>query len=258
MKIRMAVICLLFSWGALAQTQVTIYGDDAYPPYSFKDKKGQMTGIYTVILREIFQQMPEFLVSIEGYPWKRGLKEIEQGLIFGLYPPYKRERDRPYMEYDVPILDEELVVVCHEKILHQQRIRWPEDFYGLTVGNNSGFAAGGKPFWQAVERGDIEVEETRGTSKNLQKLIAERVDCYMNDALSIEWELKALMKRGKYNGLSVKKAVVISSEQGYLGFVSDDSRFPFKDKFKARFYSILHEMKGTGRIQKIIDDFIAR
>ena len=35
--------------GSTAQTKVTIYGDDSYPPYSFLDS-GRLTGIYTLIL----------------------------------------------------------------------------------------------------------------------------------------------------------------------------------------------------------------
>ncbi|GLQ31557.1 substrate-binding periplasmic protein [Litoribrevibacter albus] len=257
MKTLIAVLCVLISLGVQAQTQVSIYGDDAYPPYSFKDK-GKMTGIYTVVLQEIFQQMPEYRVSIEGYPWKRGLKEIEQGKIFALYPPYKRVKERPYMEYEEPILDEQLVVFCHEKVLSTPRTKWPDDYYGLTIGNNSGFAAGGDAFWQAVKRGDIKVEETKGTSKNLLKLIAGRIDCYMNDGLSIQWELKALQNQGKYNGLSVKKGAVISSEQGFLGFATDGSKFPYKDTFKEKFHAVLNQMKSSGRVQQVIDEFIAQ
>lgn len=256
MKLVFVLAFALISVLGHAQTAVKIFGDDAYPPYSFKDNKGQMTGIYTLVLREIFDQMPEYRVSLEGYPWKRGLNEIERGKIFALYPPYKREKERPFMEYDMPILDEQLVVFCHEKVLLKPRKEWPKDYYGLTIGNNSGFAAGGDAFWAAVKRGDIKVEETKGTSKNLQKLIAGRIDCYMNDGLSIQWELKALQKQGKYNGVSVKKGAVISSEQGFLGFATDGGAFPFKGDFKATYHQVLEKMKASGRIDEIIDSFI--
>ena len=74
---------------------------------------------------------------------------------------------------------------------------------GLTIGNNSGFSAGGDEFKAAVKAGKIKLSETKGTPKNLLKLIAGRVDCYMNDALSIQWELKKLQKEGKYNGSTI-------------------------------------------------------
>ncbi len=249
-------LCACVSVSVWSQTRVEIYGDDAYPPYSYKDTNGQMNGIYTVILQEIFKQMPDYRVSLEGYPWKRGLKEVEQGRIFALYPPYKREKDRPYMEYDMAILDEQLVVVCHEKVLLTPRPEWPSDYYGLTVGNNAGFSAGGDAFWAAVKRGDIKVEETKGTDKNLLKLIAGRVDCYMNDGLSIQWELKALQKKGKYNGKTIRQGAVISSEQGFLGFATNGSGFPYKSAFKDQYHAILKEMKASGRIDEIIKAFI--
>ena len=52
--------------------------------------------------------MPDYNVTIKGVPWKRGLLQIEGGKNFALYPPYKRPKQRPYMEYDMSILDEKL------------------------------------------------------------------------------------------------------------------------------------------------------
>ncbi len=57
----------------IAAESVTVIADEAYPPYSYK-KDGKMTGIYTDILRAVFYGMPDYKVTIEGVPWKRGLK----------------------------------------------------------------------------------------------------------------------------------------------------------------------------------------
>ena len=84
---------------------------------------------------------------------------------------------------------------------------------GLTIGNNSGFSASGDEFKAAVKAGKIKLNETKGTPKNLLKLIAGRVDCYMNDALSIQWGLKKLQKEGKYNGSTIVEGATISSDK---------------------------------------------
>jgi len=255
MKKIILALCLCLSFSYLsAQTQVTIYGDDSYPPYSFLDS-GRLTGIYTVILDKIFAQMPEFEVSLKGMDWKRGLTQIQRGYIFALFPPYKRA-ERPFMEFDMPILDEELVVYCHKNVLAKPRPNWPEDYYGLKVGNNAGFAVGGSIFWQAVKAGKITVEETKGTPNSLLKLIAGQVDCYMNDAISIQWELKKLMKEGRYDGESILKSAMISAEQGYLGFASSGTRYPFKNDFKKRYLTILKRMKDSGEIDVIVKRFL--
>lgn len=238
-----------------AATQVKIYGDDSYPPYSFVEK-GKLTGIYTVILERAFAQMPDYQVALKPWPWKRGLKAIESGDIFALYPPYNRPKQRPFMEYDMAILDEELVVFCSKKVLSKPRPNWPNDYLGLTIGNNAGFSAGGDAFWSAVKAKKIKVQEAKGTPKNLLKLIAGRVDCYMNDGLSIQWELKKLQSEGKYDGASLVKGATISAEQGFLGFATEGGKFAYKDDFKQQYLKVLKQMKESGEIDTIIADFL--
>lgn len=256
MRRYLALICTtLVSGTAVAKTDVTVYGDDTYPPYSYVES-GRLTGIYTVILENIFAKMPDYNVTLKGIPWKRGLSEIEGNKIFALYPPYKRPEQRPYMEYDVPILDEKLVVVCQKDVLSSPRPNWPGDYMGLTIGNNAGFSAGGDEFWSAVKAGKIKVTETKGTPKNLLKLINGRIDCYMNDALSIQWELKKLQNEGKYNGQSIAEGATISSEQGFLGIVTNGAGFPYKESFKTEYHAILNQMRESGELDRIVNDFI--
>lgn len=238
-----------------AATPVKIYGDDSYPPYSFVEK-GKLTGIYTVILERAFAQMPGYQVALKPWPWKRGLKAIENGDIFALYPPYNRPKQRPFMEYDTAIVDEELVVFCNKQVLSQARPNWPDDYFGLTIGNNAGFSAGGDAFWAAVKTKKIKVQEAKGTPKNLLKLIAGRIDCYMNDGLSIQWELKKLQSQGKYDGSSLVKGATISAEQGFLGFATNGAKFTYKDDFKQQYLTVLKQMKESGEIDTIITDFL--
>ena len=253
-KITLAFYFLFCSSFLYAQTKVTIYGDESYPPYSFIDS-GRLTGVYAVILEKIFAQMPEYEVVLKGMEWKRGLAQIQRGYIFALFPPYKRA-ERPFMEFDLPILDEELVVFCRKDALSKPRPNWPEDYYGLTIGNNTGFSVGGSQFWEAVKDGEIKVEETKGTPRSLLRLINGQVDCYMNDALSIKWELKKFVKEGRYDGESIIQSAKISSEQGYLGFATGGSRYPFKRDFKTKYLAILKKMKESGEINAIVKRFL--
>ncbi|WP_028866255.1 substrate-binding periplasmic protein [Psychromonas aquimarina] len=246
---------LLFSFHVSAQTEVKIYGDDDYAPYSYA-QAGKMTGLYTAVLKKVAEKMPDYKISFLKTPWKRGLSDIEKGKIFALYPPYAHPEKRPYMEYETAILDEELSLFCSDKIAEQDRPAWPVDYYGLTIGNNAGFTVGGDAFLDAVKDGKISLKEVKGTSKNLQKLINGRIDCYLNDGLATEWELKKLQDNGKYSGRGVSKALVISAEQGYLGIVTDGSKFPYKDDFKKQYNRVLTEMKKSGEVQQIVDNYL--
>ena len=243
----------LLSHPVFAEQQVTIYADDAYPPYSYVEN-GELKGIYTEILSNVFSKMEGYQVKLEGRPWKRGLKLMETGEGFALYPPYKREQDRPYMEYTTPILAEQSAAYCKEKVLETSRNQWPDDYYGLTIGNSSGFAVGGKDFDDAVKAGKIKVSESKGNRKNLLKLDAGRIDCFINDALSIEWELSLMKKQGQYNS-GIIRGATINSENGYLGLTKLSEKYSYLEDFKEQYHQHLKSMKDNGEIDKIIEKY---
>ncbi|WP_237361903.1 substrate-binding periplasmic protein [Vibrio marisflavi] len=249
------MLLLVFCSNAYSQINVIVYGDDSYPPYSYTEN-GKISGVYTEILKRVFAKMPEYNVEIHSIPWKRGLAKIENGEIFALYPPYKRSKQRPFMEYDGPILNEKLVVVCLKPVLETPRPNWPLDYIGLKIGGNSGFSSGGDQFYDLVEKNQIELDEVKGTESNILKLISGRIDCYMNDAISIQWELNKLQLSGQYDGESIVQGAVISSEHGYLGIASDGREFSFKEDFKQQYLGVLKAMKKSGEIEKIISKFL--
>ncbi len=247
---------------AAASTPVTIYADGSYPPYSWQEN-GEVRGLYTRILRTAFSRMPDYEVEIRAVPWKRGLKLLESGSGFALYPPYFRLRQRPWIwPYSLPIADEQVVVFCREGVLNEAQLKnWPEGYYGLRIGINAGFQLGGDQFWQAVEAGQIRVQEAGGNRENLTILGVGRTDCYMNDRLSILMELKRLKSQGKYHEGSKHARLIegatVTREQGFLGYTSRDrGRFSFKADFKKQLDSQLYQMRRSGELQRIIDDFI--
>ncbi len=239
---------------------VTIYADENYPPYSY-NQYNSMQGIYTEILSTAFAKMKNYNVEIVPLPWKRALKLIETGQAFAIYPPYFHIVERPYIwPYSLPLLDEQVIVICREVIFKKSsRPNWPEDYYGLKIGNNAGFQLGGDKFWHAVKKGKITVSEAKGNRENLLMLGLGRTDCYMNDKLSILWELKQLKLMGEYdeNGKHAKLAegVTISIEQGFLGYTATN-KYPFKDDFKKQLDSVLYDMRRNGQIQKIINSYV--
>ncbi len=253
----LASILLLFSSMSWSQTPVTIYGDDSYPPYSYTEN-GKQTGIYTVILERLFQRMSDYKVTLEGRPWKRSLRAIEAGEILALYPPYKLPKDRPYMEYDLPILDEEIIVICRDQVLSQPRTRWPQDYLGLTIGNNLGFNVGGQAFAAQVKEGNIKLQEANDTKLNLLKLIKGRIDCYINDAVSIRWQLNQLQKQGLYQGVGLSQGLTIHTVQGYLGFAVKDDKFPHKADFKRQYLKQLNQMHQSGEINRILLEYLLK
>lgn len=238
---------------------VTVYGDDAYPPYSY-GQNGTAHGIYSDILREIFARMPEYRVEIVPIPWKRGLKMLEVGEGFALYPPYYYSDKRAYISpYSEPILNEEVVVYCRpEQVTDRKLASWPDDYFGLTVGINEAFALGGSDFWHAVRQGKINLREAKGNRANILNLYNKKTDCYINDRLSILWEIKLLIQEGIVNpDWMLTLGTSIGGEQGYLGYSNVNSdKFPFKADFVAKFNQTLEQLRIDGTVEAIMARYL--
>jgi len=242
-----------------AETDVTVYALEDYPPYTYVDS-GTLKGIYVDILQRVFSQMHRYRVTMLPIPWKRGLAYLEKGTGFALFPPYYLPKERPYMDYSTPIFPEEVILMCPEALLITPRPNWPDDYYGLKIGNNAGYHIGGEAFDLAGQQGKLIIEEAKTTHQNLQKLINGRVDCYLNDRMNIRWELAQLKRDklydegGKHSRL--KEGVIVKKFDVYLGITNRDrGKFSFKEDFVKQFNQIIEEMKASGEIQKIVEAF---
>ncbi|WP_137938293.1 transporter substrate-binding domain-containing protein [Chitinivorax sp. B] len=259
-KLLIALVALAPGWTYAADTTVTLLIDDAYPPYAYK-QNDKAAGIYPDVLRMAASKLKGFKVELVPKPWKRALAEVEAGMAMGVVPPYYRPIERPWIRpYSVPILEERVVVFCRREMFSDSpRLRWPDDYRGLTFGNNMGFVLGGQPFWTAVQMGLITVQEAPGSRTNLTKLINKRIDCYLNDRLAILSEIAQMRRDGIYDDIKhahIQEGATISIENGHIGYSSvDGERFAHKDEFVKQMDAILTLMRQSGDIQRIVDQY---
>ena len=259
-NVSIALLALLVFCGreSGAETRVTVYCDDNYPPYSYVEG-GKVKGIYTEVVRRAFSAMAGYAVTIEAVPWKRGLHLLESGTGFALFPPYHRSGERPYMDYSVRILDERLVIFLRQGVAEKRRLHsWPFDYYGLRVGKNKGFLVSqNRDYLEAVRAGKITVEEAKDNRANVLKLGMGRIDAYINDRLSVLWTISRLKRAGVYDAGGLHERIIegitLSTEYGHLGYTNrDEGRFAFKGDFIARFNAVIEAMKKNGEIEEII------
>jgi len=229
-----------------AQHHVVIYGDESYPPYSYSEN-GQAKGIYVDILKLAFSKMTNYEVTLKTLPWKRALRYIKSGEAFALYPPYHTQQRLPWMSFSEPILQEEIVVFGKEQNL-KGKTKWPEDFYGHTIGLNRGFspyALGGVAFGDAFQAKKIKTEEANTTEQNFKKLERERFPFYINDKF---------LDISPYP--SIKKGMTVNINFGHLGFTKQNDNYKFITDFKNTFDQIIKDMKESNEIKKILDKYI--
>ena len=226
-----------------------IAGDQSYPPYSFK-ANGKITGIYTDIIASAVTRM-EQPATITFLPWKRGLSDLKNGKLPMLYPPYYRPQQRPYMAYSTAILEETLVIYCHRDLKLTDK-QFPQDYTGLTFGQNSGFSSG-PAVEAATHQGIIRLTEVNSTAANLKKLFNRRIDCYINDRLSIQYQL-ALMNKARPLTLSdIEETHILSREKGYLAFNKEAGNDV--KRFIEQFNQVIATMKASGEIDAIVERY---
>ncbi|WDP89461.1 MAG: transporter substrate-binding domain-containing protein [Desulfobacter sp.] len=244
----------MFPATASAQ-DVVIYCDNNYAPYSYAES-GKAAGIYTEIFAKAFARMNGYAVTIKPVPWKRGVKLMEDGKGFALYPPYYRPKARPFMDYPVPVLDEGYSVLTSKAFAGGGSKTWPDDFAGKKIGINAGFSI---PDVDKAKALGVKIEEAATSRSNLLKLVSGRLDGYISDKNAMLWELKQLRDKGEYDPATQELVIAgdISREQGYLGFTNQDKgAFSFKADFVKQFVAVINEMKAGGEIQAVLDAYI--
>lgn len=255
-----AVLCLSVLAAACARAQapqpVVIYGDDDYPPYSYVEQ-GQLKGIYTEIVREALQAMPQYQAQLRPVPWKRGVLMLQTGEAFALYPPYSWRSERPYVRYSVPLLMEQMVVFCNQDVVSRRKLeQWPADYGGLHIGMNAGFIAGDPSLMAALRALHVALEPAKGTRSNLLKLMRGRIDCYLSDRLSAQWELQRLRRDGQAQAplQAIRETAQLAGQQGHVGFTQrQPAAYPYRDDFIEQFNAAIVRMQASGAIRRIVD-----
>ncbi|GLO61978.1 ABC transporter substrate-binding protein [Vibrio sp. MACH09] len=239
---------------------VTIYGESTYRPYAWVED-GVFKGIYIDVLNTIFEQMDDYQVTLKAVPWERGLFLLKTGDAFSLFPPYYYPNRRPYISpYSTPLYREKTVLICQKKVFDIERNKWPNDYYGLSIGQSSGYLLGGEAFFEAVARNEMFLSESRRAGQNLLMVATGRIDCYINDELVIKTELNELSKDEHYRAYldNVQFGPIISYEDSFLGFSNvNNELYPYKAHFVEQFNTLLTEMHKRGEIELIIEKHLS-
>jgi polar amino acid transport system substrate-binding protein len=238
--------------------KVTILSDDSYPPYSFLDN-GVLKGIYVDIIIESAKLISsKYDVSVVAVPWKRGLLEVKEGRAFAILPPYKHIKKRPYMwPYSQAIMTEEIVAYCHKdipflKYVQQQQKR----NYPLNIGINAGYLILNKELQHAKESQSIIIRENKSTLSNILKLYSRRIDCYLNDRLSTEWEISRIPEKRNIHLDDIKEALVVMSKTAHIGYTNNNNHvFSFKNDFVMRMDKAIEQVITSNKYQEILNNY---
>lgn len=245
--------CAILSGPVFAGEKVILEADDDYAPYTYVEK-GQHKGIYVEFLKKVAEKLaPAYEVTLQPTPWKRGLTNLENGDSLALFPPYFN-KDRKFIQpYSTPLYRETIVLFCTDEVMKTPRKNFPDDFAGLTIGINLGFALGEK-MTNAAKSGKIKTEEVKGNEGNIKKLNAGRIGCYANDRLSVIHSAKGLRNDSEFKNFKLNEAIELSGEDAFIAY-SGANKAAYKADFVAKMNAAIEEAKKAGVMAKLIADY---
>ncbi|PHR73929.1 MAG: hypothetical protein COA66_02410 [Arcobacter sp.] len=256
----------------LTAHEVKISTYDVLAPFAFRDEQGKLSGVYIEIVKKAVSRMPDYNVSFNVIPWARAKIEAKKGSTFAILPPYFHAHDwltdtepkRPYLwPYSLALFTQSDVVICNQKVLSVARTEYPKDFQGLEFVMWRGDGRAGEKFTKMVEEKKIALHLLKDVKSTINFLLSNRADCTVTSKIPFAWQVKQMKKTGEYkkyakNNVILKEAIVISTNEGYLGYtdINDEENYPYKKDFSIKFDIEIYKMKKNGEIQKIVERFI--
>ena len=241
------MILLLFATGVLGE-EITILGNDYSPPKISMEGETP-AGILTDIVQYLDQQMPDYTLKIELYPWARAYESAVAGKggIIGLSMTAERLK---IFDYSEPVYYDEVAIV----VLKGQEFPFEtiEDLQGKTIGIGRG-GSFGEEYEKAKQSGLFKIEEDNGPVMRLKKLLAKRMDCaFINPGAAA---LRYAVKQDEELLQHAEEFVVLPTpfrrDPNFLGFSKKMGKTDFLQAFNAE----LKKAYESGAIQKIIDQY---
>ena len=242
---------------------VSLVTDDNHFPYAYLDQ-GKPAGLYVKIVETIAARMPAYAVRITALPWNRALHQTETGEASGIFPPHRFPAMRPYLDlYSDPIMAETPVLQCNDVALaahgiDRRRAVWPAGYAGAAIATAMGTHMGGEELRKIFADNRITVASTGGIIENLRTLAHGRVDCVLNDRLTIRAATAWLVKNDPRLQMSmINEAIAFPVEQSHLALSGPaGAREPFHPAFLADFNAQLRRLREDGALDQIVEDYL--
>lgn len=199
---------------------IVLYSESGQRPLSFEDN-GVPKGAYVENLKRVLKRMPEYKVQIRFASWARTVEEARNGNAAGILGVYYRPADRPFLNHSKAFYTEEVAVHCNRDSIEGRTFRtYPDDFAGLRFGNQRGYLAPGKPFFNMVAAGKIELVQGHEFHDLVKKMLVQEIDCVVNPSVVINEALITLEAQGIPERMRYKsrRVLTIKNETVHIGF----------------------------------------
>ncbi|MCP4486640.1 MAG: amino acid ABC transporter substrate-binding protein [Gammaproteobacteria bacterium] len=239
---------------ALHSETFNIVGDDDFPPFSFVDQKGQITGIDVELLNEMAKRL-HITINISLVPWKRLLHMTKSGAAKGSFALFKTPERENFALFTHPVhYSTYNLFTDKNKTFKFETIK---DLYGKRIGINAGFVIS-QEFDGASARGDINLIEIYNYDDAFRRLHLGGIDAFVGNVLVVKYKVKN--DSMKHKGISniVNLPTPLKQSRGAFFVLSKASSLTGKSKWQAEIKSVLNALEHDGTVDKIIGKYISK
>jgi polar amino acid transport system substrate-binding protein len=237
------VFAVLFANLALAEQTVLLVGDP-WPPYVIGELGEDATsGVAVEIVKKIFSQIDGTMVRFPLIPWKRALREVEEGQSDGIGMLLKTPERELYMLYtDALVTGENFIWSAGGETA--ARFEWAsvEDLRGLRIGITQGYSYG-EALDRSFENGEVVAVSAPNVERLFELLANGRVDLALaNDAVGY-----SLARKYPKSGI-LPSIRATNSETFYIGI----SRKSPAVKLVPMINQAIERLRADGSIGRIV------
>ncbi|MFC3096105.1 substrate-binding periplasmic protein [Alteromonas sediminis] len=238
---------LISGFSAHAQQQV-VFADSPYPPYVLGEigNEKPFGGTAVDLVRQLFDELPDYQASFQLMPWKRVLRSLQEGSVDGVtMVAYTQER-ATYLDFSAALVEYQLALF-YSKEAFPNGFEWEtlSDLSEFNIGVVEGYLSDSK-MHEFVEQGaPLTLLRLSGTEDQLfGMLMRGRVDliCFKLGSG------KTLLRQKGWNDMIQPNAKPVYQGSYHLGFSKAMQHQALMEKLDA----YINAWQETGKLQAIL------
>ncbi|MBP8173137.1 MAG: amino acid ABC transporter substrate-binding protein [Aeromonadaceae bacterium] len=218
-------------------------GWDDWPPYHFRNAKGEMQGFAVEVLQSVVKEMG-CAVHFRERPWKRQLLELQSGEADIAMEAYYNDERAKYAYFSESYSPRTSNLWIRKNTSIQASNIGELMDKGLLLGVTRNFYYGPE-IQKRLSAPNINAVQSEQT--NYHKLQKKRIDGFLGDWLATTWGLK---QQGLENEI-VRSTLPVYSAPAFFMI----SKKTLSSQFVSRFNQALEKIKQEGLYQQILDKY---
>lgn len=226
-----------------------VLGWDLWEPYQYLDTNNKPTGL-DIEMASAIVSAAGCTLSIVQIPWKQHLKAMENGSIDLAAGASQNKERETFVFFTLPYREETIVLYIRSTDLEKYAHQTLEELLklGFRLGIARGYYYG--PYYESLEKQPFFnrlISEVNYSAFNQQKLLDDRIDGFLSDALSAEYSLRKERMTG-----SLHRHPMIIHQNSISIMVSKQSlEFTLVEHLNQS----LEKLKKTGQYQAILNRY---